>query len=90
MKNQSLKEPVSANSHAALEAFNFLVNIIFNEADKSRDGKIDKRELYGYALKSQQLQLIVEESIRSIRRIDKIIENDLQEPFNQWAPSMGM
>lgn len=62
---------------------------IFNEADKNRNGVLEKRELFPYALRNQQLQTIVEENIRSIRRIDRIIEHDLGEPFNNWVPIVG-
>ena len=64
-----------------------LVRKLFLEADKNQVGKLEKDVLYKYAVKNSQLQMVVEENIRSIRRIDKLIENDLQEPFQVWAPA---
>lgn len=76
---------------ACLSLNNFLVivNTIFLQADVDRNGTLDKKELLDCAMTNQQLKNIIEESIRSIRRVDKMIENDLEDPYNGWSPMSG-
>merc|ERR1712150_78885 len=40
----------------------------------------------GIAKDHMQLKNLLEESIKSIRKVDKIIENDLEEHFQTWIP----
>lgn len=32
------------------------------------------------------LRGLLEESIRNVKRVDQMIENDLEEPFHAWVP----
>ena len=32
------------------------------------------------------LRGLLEESIRNVKRVDQLIENDLEEPFHCWVP----
>jgi hypothetical protein len=41
------------------------------------------------AVKSKALRAILEESMKAVKRVDKIIENDLEEPFQAWMPISG-
>lgn len=63
--------------------------MIFAEADLDHNWQLEKNELFQYAKKNEALKSIIEESVRSIRKIDKMIENDLDEPFSNWVPLSG-
>ena len=59
---------------------------IFKLADKNGDGVLDKEELYDIASKNTVLRSLIEESVKNVKKIDKIIQNDLEEPFKTWVP----
>jgi hypothetical protein len=47
---------------------------------------LDRDELYTAITKNVTLRGLLEESIRSVKRVDQLIENDLEEPFHSWVP----
>ena len=57
--------------------------------EQSKMGKVDKKEALNLALKSEELKMLMEDNIRSVRRVDKIIDNDLEEPFHNLIPISG-
>lgn len=63
--------------------------MIFIQADLNRDGLLEKDELFGAAVENKLLRSILEESMRAVKKVDKIIENDLEEPFQAWIPMSG-
>lgn len=48
--------------------------------------KIPKGKFFDIAKEYIQLTNLLQESIRSIRKVDKIIENDVAEHFQTWIP----
>lgn len=62
------------------------VKEIFIFADKNGDGELDRDELFGAAKVNSTLKNLLEESIKSVKKVDKIIENDLEEHFHTWIP----
>jgi hypothetical protein len=50
---------------------------------------LEKDELFVAAVDNKLLRSILEESMRAVKKIDKIIENDLEEPFQAWIPMSG-
>jgi hypothetical protein len=63
--------------------------MIFEQVDKNKDGFIEKAELYAAAVESKHLRAVLEESMKAVKKVDKIIENDLEEPFQSWVPISG-
>ncbi len=66
-----------------------LVAAMFNDLDKHRTGHVNKETILKVALKNKDLRMIVEESIRAVKKVDRIIENDLEEPYQTWIPISG-
>lgn len=66
-----------------------LVSIIFDAADINGDGVLSQKELFAAAIENKSLKAILEESMRAVKKVDKIIENDLEEPFQSWVPLSG-
>ena len=66
--------------------FSILVKQVFKEADLDGNGLLDRAELYEASTKNQALRQLLEESIKNVKKVDKIIENDLEEPFHCWIP----
>jgi predicted RNA-binding protein associated with RNAse of E/G family len=62
------------------------VRQIFRDADQDGNGLLDRDELYEAATKNQMLRNLLEDSINNVQKVDKIIENDLEEPFHTWIP----
>jgi len=62
---------------------------IFFELDRKRIGYVKKEVAYKAALANPDLKMILEESIRAVKKVDKIIENDLEEPYQTWIPISG-
>jgi len=62
---------------------------IFFELDRKRLGYVKKDVAYKAALANPDLKMILEESIRAVKKVDKIIENDLEEPYQTWIPISG-
>ncbi|CAD8072031.1 unnamed protein product [Paramecium sonneborni] len=85
------------------EIFNILKQNIINENDKYQlkmviremikqvdqdgDGELNKEEILLAASKNPILRRLLEQTISNVRRIDAIIQNDLEEPFHQFVPS---
>jgi len=65
------------------------IAIIFDEADRTGNSYGDKNKVYKAALRNQDLRIILEESIRAVKKVDRIIENDLEEPYQTWVPISG-
>ena len=63
-----------------------IVRDIFKNSDLNGDGFLDKEELYEGACQSAVLKNLLEESVNNVKKVDKLIENDLQEPFHCWIP----
>jgi hypothetical protein len=55
---------------------------MFKEIDLNGDGELDKEELLLAAKNNSTLKSLLEETIANVKRIDNIIENDLEEPFH--------
>lgn len=66
-----------------------IVNMIFDEADKMKVGYLEKNKMYWAALNSKEIRMILEESMRAVKKVDRIIENDLEEPYQTWIPISG-
>jgi hypothetical protein len=47
---------------------------------------MDKEELYIKIINDQKVKFIMLESFNTIKNIDKVIENDLQEPYCSYIP----
>lgn len=47
---------------------------------------MDKDDLYKATSTDTLLVNLLEESVRNVRRVDELIENDLEEPLHCWAP----
>ncbi|KRX00947.1 hypothetical protein PPERSA_09553 [Pseudocohnilembus persalinus] len=60
------------------------VRLIFKEADLNGDKVLSKEELQKAVNENSILLGLLKESIKSIQRVDQIIENDLEEPFHSW------
>ena len=52
------------------------------EFDSNGDGELDKEEVLKAAQHNTTLRQLLEETIANVKRIDDIIENDLEEPFH--------
>ena len=52
------------------------------EFDINGDGELDKDEVLKAAQNNTTLRQLLEETIANVKRIDDIIENDLEEPFH--------
>lgn len=63
-----------------------IVAQIFRECDTNGDGVLDKEELLEASKNNITLRQLLEESIRNVKDIDQMIENDLEEPFHLWVP----
>ena len=63
-----------------------LIAQIFIEADRNGDGELNREEVLDAARDNAHLRQLLEESIRNVKMIDEIIENDLEEPFHCWVP----
>ena len=50
------------------------------------DGMLSREELYQAASKNNVLRNLLEESVKNVKKVDKLIENDLEEPFHCWIP----
>lgn len=55
---------------------------IMRDVDRNGDGELDKDEFMAASQQNYHLRQLLEETIANVRRIDQIIENDLEEPFN--------
>lgn len=62
------------------------VREIFKSNDANGDGLLDREELYEAASKNNVLRNLLEESVKNVKKVDKLIENDLEEPFHCWIP----
>lgn len=62
---------------------------IFYDLDRKRLGYVKKEVAYKAALADPDLKMILEESIRAVKKVDRIIENDLEEPYQTWIPISG-
>lgn len=62
------------------------VREIFKSSDVNGDGLLDREELYEAASKNNVLRNLLEESVKNVKKVDKLIENDLEEPFHCWIP----
>jgi hypothetical protein len=62
------------------------VRQMIKEIDQDGDGELNKEELVKAARNNITLRQILEETFQNVRRIDDIIENDLEEPFHQFVP----
>jgi Ca2+-binding EF-hand superfamily protein len=65
------------------------IALIFSEVDKMQMGYIEKEKVYWAAIHNKELRRILEESIRAVKKVDRIIENDLEEPYQTWIPISG-
>ncbi|EAR91254.3 EF-hand pair protein (macronuclear) [Tetrahymena thermophila SB210] len=63
-----------------------IVRQIFKECDTNGDGVLDKEELYKATSTNTLLLALLDESVKNVKRVDQIIENDLEEPFHCWVP----
>ena len=63
-----------------------LIAQIFIEAERNGDGELNREEVLDAARDNAHLRQLLEESIRNVKMIDEIIENDLEEPFHCWVP----
>ena len=52
-------------------------------------GYLEKNKMYWAALNSKEIRMILEESMRAVKKVDRIIENDLEEPYQTWIPISG-
>ena len=59
---------------------------IFKSNDINGDGLLDREELYEAASKNNVLRNLLEESVKNVKKVDKLIENDLEEPVHCWIP----
>ncbi|CAD8187938.1 unnamed protein product [Paramecium octaurelia] len=85
------------------EIFNVLKSNIVSESDKYQlrqsikemikncdsngDGELDKQEILAAASNNAVLRRLLEQTISNVKRIDTIIQNDLEEPFHQFVPA---
>lgn len=51
-----------------------------------RNGCFPKSEFLRASGRHSKFRNLVEESIKNIEKVDKIIENDLEEHFQTWIP----
>jgi len=66
-----------------------IVGTMFDDLDRHRTGFVDKDALLKAALRNKDLKMILEESIKAVKKVDRIIENDLEEPYQTWIPISG-
>lgn len=64
----------------------FLVREIFKSSNRNVDGTLSREEIYEAASKNNVLRNLLEESVKNVKKVDKLIENDLEEPFHCWIP----
>ena len=63
------------------------VNKVFSEAN-SQLGRLKKTTFFEFAQRSQELKTIVEETARLVKKVDKMIEQGIDEPAT-WVPLSG-
>ena len=63
-----------------------IIKEIFKECDLNGDGLLDKEELLKAASNNAFLLQLLDESIQNVKKVDQLIENDLEEPFHSWVP----
>ncbi|CAD8047041.1 unnamed protein product [Paramecium sonneborni] len=63
------------------------IHQIFIECDQNGDGVLDKEEILEASKTNVTLRQLLQQSINDVKQIDKMIENDLKEPFNEWVPA---
>lgn len=63
-----------------------LVNEIKFTLDVDMEGYFSKYEFLKAAENSYSFINLVEESIKNVRKVDKMIEHDLEEHFQTWIP----
>ena len=59
---------------------------IVSKTDTHHGKKICKKEFYNVAKNHFQQKLLMTENIKVIQRVDKMVENDLEEHFQSWTP----
>lgn len=59
-------------------------SVVKVEIDK--EGKMDKKKLLKEMRDNGNLKTLLDQSIKTIQKVDKIIENDLEEHFQTWIP----
>ncbi|KAM3135325.1 hypothetical protein pb186bvf_012623 [Paramecium bursaria] len=63
------------------------IQILFEECDMNGDGVLDKNEVLEAAKNNITLRQLLESSVRDVKQIDQLIDNDLHEQFNEWVPA---
>ena len=63
-----------------------IVKELFYRADKNGDGVLSRQELQDYAEVDVSLKNLIERSIKKVRNVDKLIEQDLEEAFHTFIP----
>jgi len=62
---------------------------MFAPYESAKTGRMDKKELFSVTLRNSELRNLLEECMRTVRTVDRIIDNDLEEPFHSIMPSAG-
>ena len=57
-----------------------------NECDIDKNGYFHKDEFTEVILENKDFRSMLVDSINNIRKVDKMIENDLAEHFQTWIP----
>eukprot|EP01016_Furgasonia_blochmanni_P024770 TRINITY_DN2672_c0_g1_i1.p1 TRINITY_DN2672_c0_g1~~TRINITY_DN2672_c0_g1_i1.p1 ORF type:complete len:236 (+),score=37.87 TRINITY_DN2672_c0_g1_i1:908-1615(+) len=63
-----------------------IIKDMFKMYDENGDGNLDKDELMKACSQNTQLKILMEQSLRNYRTIDKIIDNDLSSPNQNFVP----
>lgn len=54
--------------------------------ERDEEGYFDKREFYELAICHARFRNLLQANIKWIKKVDKLIENDLEEHFQTWVP----
>jgi hypothetical protein len=55
-------------------------------SDHTFQNELLKKEFLEVARKHFELKTLLDQSIKSIKKVDKMVENDLEEHFQTWIP----
>ncbi|EGR29033.1 hypothetical protein IMG5_165020 [Ichthyophthirius multifiliis] len=63
-----------------------IIRQIFKDNDLNKDGLLSKEELLQAATNNIYLLQLLDDSIQNVKKVDQLIENDLEEPFHRCVP----
>lgn len=77
---------IICTNNDARERLKFFILDIVDQIKTNPRGYFNKNHFLQASVDHIQFRNLLDESIKNIRKVDKLVENDLDEHFNSWIP----